>query len=111
MNLINLKKVATVIVCLSALLASDANSGDLAERAYLYVFFHDDNSNGERFRTAMPSMAVCLESLKHAKMPMPTNPAGDYEVMGAMWCGTEKFNRNYSSTWWDDVVKKSGSKD
>ena len=110
-TLLNSKKATLLAVCLTCLLATDAVASELTEKAYLYVFFLDDSSTGERFRTAMPNMKPCLESLKYAKMPMPTNPSGDYEVIGAMWCGTEEFNRNYSATWWDDGVKKSSSKD
>ena len=75
-----------------------------AEQIYLYVMFHDDNSQGERFRTKMKDFSQCLEAIKAAKMPMPNNPSGDYEVMGAMWCGGG-MNRNYSGTWWDDKTK------
>lgn len=95
------KTTLLLAVSLTALLATFNAYAD----AYLYLFFHDENSRGERFRTAMPDMKTCLESLKLAKMPTPTAPAGDYEVMGAMWCGTEKFSRNYNSTWLNDEVK------
>lgn len=76
-----------------------------ANTTYLYIILHDDNSSGERFRTAMKSMKQCLEVLKHSKLPMPTTPSGDYEVMGAMFCGSGKFHRNFNSTWWNDPIK------
>ena len=77
-----------------------------AEQIYLYVVLHDDNSNGERFRTKMFNMTTCLKVLEKAKLPMPGKPSGDYEVMGAMWCGGD-LERHYGSTWWDDETKKS----
>ncbi len=100
--LINLKKGALIGASTLILLLATFNA---YADVYLYLFFHDDNSTGERFRTAMPNMKTCLESLKYAKLPMPTSPSGDYEVIGAMWCGTGKFNRNYNATWWNDEVK------
>ena len=72
----------------------------MLEVIYLYVILHDDNSNGERFRTQMPSMEVCLESIRAAKMPMPSSPAGDYEVMGVMYCGTGQFEGQYNDAWY-----------
>lgn len=89
-------------VCLILLLVA---SPCFAGKVYLYVFFHDDNTNGERFRTEMPDMKTCNEVLKNAKMPMPISPAGDYEVLGAMWCGSDQMHRNYNATWWNDPVK------
>jgi len=77
----------------------------MLETIFLYVILHDDNSNGERFRTVMSDMATCLTVLEKSKMPIPTSPSGDYEVLGAMWCGGE-MHRHYSSTWWNDPVKK-----
>lgn len=99
-----MKKLYLLIIGCFSLLVSFTGH---AETAYLYVFFHDDNSTGERFRTALPDMATCLKSLEYAKLPMPTSPSGDYEVMGAMWCGTETMHRNYGATWWSDPVKKA----
>ncbi len=78
----------------------------ISETAYLYVFFHDDNTSGERFRTELPDMATCLDALKYSKLPMPERPAGDYEVMGAMWCGSKVMHRNYSATWWNDPIQE-----
>lgn len=75
-----------------------------ADQVYLYTMFHDDNSNGERFRTKVEDMQQCLEVIKAAKMTMPTRPSGDYEVMGAMWCGGD-MQRNYNARWWKDEVK------
>lgn len=80
-----LKRSCVLAVALSALLAASAN----AEPAYLYVFFHDDNTNGERFRTAFPDMQTCLTALDHAKSPQQQTTGGDYEVAIAMWCGGE----------------------
>ena len=71
---------------------------------YLYVMFHDDNTTGERFRTKMKDMKECLEVIRASKLPMPAKPSGDYEVMGAMWCGG-KMERNYNATWWLDEEK------
>lgn len=76
------------------------------DQIYLYVFFHDDNSNGERFRTKMKDMEQCLKIIEKSKMPMPANPSGDYEVMGAMWRGGD-MERNYNATWWDGAEKKT----
>lgn len=78
----------------------------MLEAIYLYVILHDDNSNGERFRTRMPDMVTCERVLEKAKMPMPTSPNGDYEVMGVMFCGTGDFDRQYGGVWWKDPVKK-----
>ena len=104
----NLNKPALLLaVSLTALLVS---APTFSEPAYLYVFFHDDNSNGERFRTELPDLSTCLKVLESAKMPMPTNPSGDYEVMGAMWCGTKTMHRNYNATWWNDEVKESSKR-
>ena len=77
------------------------------QQIYLYTMFHDDNSSGERFRTRMTDMKQCLEVLDKAKLPMPESPSGDYEVMGAMWCGGD-MERNYNATWWHDPKKKAG---
>ena len=77
----------------------------MLEAVFLYVILHDDNSTGERFRTRMPSMRVCLEVLEKSKMPTPDKPSGDYEVMGVMFCGTGQFNRHYNGTWWNDETK------
>lgn len=78
-----LKRSCVLAVALSALLAASA----YAEPVYLYVFFHDDNTNGERFRTAFPDMQTCLTALDHAKSPQQQTTGGDYEVAIAMWCG------------------------
>lgn len=89
-------------IAFSALLsAGAANAG----QAYLYTMFHDDNSNGERFRTEMESMGQCMEVLEKAKMPMPDSPSGDYEVMGAMWCGGS-IQINYGGVWKRDTTGK-----
>lgn len=90
-------KKLSIIAILAAL-----SSHCLAEDAVcLYTIFHDDNSVGERFRTKMNSMGECFEVISNAKMPMPTRPSGDYEVMGAMWCGGE-FERQHDSQWIKD---------
>lgn len=68
---------------------------------YLYVMFHDDNTSGERFRTKVSDISECLEIIKNSKLPMPNRPGGDYEVMGAMWCGGE-MERNHNGKWWVD---------
>ena len=75
------------------------------EVIYLYVILHDDNSNGERFRTLMPDLETCMEVVNNAKLPAPTTAAGDYEVMSVMFCGTEYLERHYSATWWKDPSK------
>ena len=100
MNLIKNSKL--LIVLLSVLLCgvAEAKGGEI----YLYVMFHDDNTQGERFRTKMKDMAECLDVIKASKLPMPTNPSGDYEVMGAMWCGGT-MERNYNATWYNDKKK------
>ena len=98
----NLKRSAFALSILIALLCGVAEAKE--PDVYLYVMFHDDNTNGERFRTKMKSMAECLEVIKHSKLPMPKNPSGDYEVMGAMWCGGS-IERNYNATWWNDAQK------
>ena len=82
------------------LFCGQVNAGGI----YLYVMFHDDNSKGERFRTEMTDMKECLRAIKSSKMPMPDSPSGDYEVMGAMWCGGG-MDRNYNGTWWHDPKK------
>jgi len=96
-------KTLLVVGLLSVVLCTSA----YAEKGiFLYVFFHDDNSQGERFRTKMPDMKTCMEVLKNSKMPLPTSPGGDYEVIGVMWCGEGEFQRNYNGTWWNDKVSK-----
>jgi hypothetical protein len=70
-------------------------------KIYLYTMFHDDNSTGERFRTVMKDMEQCLKVLEKSKLPAPETTAGDYEVMGAMWCGGD-MERNYNAVWWSD---------
>jgi hypothetical protein len=77
----------------------------MLEAIFLYVILHDDNSNGERFRTQMPSMEVCQKSLESAKMSQPKKVGGDYEVMSVIFCGTGKFNRHFNGTWWNDPTK------
>lgn len=99
-----LKRNCVLAVAFSALLAVNAH----AEPAYLYVFFHDDNTNGERFRTAFPDMQTCLKALETAKAPTEKSTAGDYEVAIAMWCGGADFERNYNSAWWRDQTKTPG---
>ena len=76
----------------------------LLSRDTYCIMFHDDNTSGERFRTKMSSMAQCLKVLEMSKMPMPNNVSGDYEVLGAMWCGGG-MERNYNATWWKDKEK------
>lgn len=93
-------------VVLTVLLA--AGLVQASDQVYLYTMFHDDNSNGERFRTKVDNMDQCLKVLEKSKLPMPNSPAGDYEVMGAMWCGGD-MERNYNATWWDDKEKRSGN--
>lgn len=80
-----------------------------AESAYLYVFLHDDNTNGERFRTEFPSMEMCLAALDHSKSPNQSSTAGDYEVAVVMWCGGENFSRHDSGTWWIADKKASST--
>lgn len=53
----------------------------------------------------MPDMETCIKAVDNAKMPTPTRPGGDYEVMGVMWCGGE-WERHYSATWWKDAQKE-----
>lgn len=79
----------------------------LAASVFLYVILHDDNSNGERFRVKMPDMATCFRAVETGKMPTPSKPSGDYEVMGVMFCGEGDFQRNYSAAWWKDPIQKS----
>ena len=88
----------TILALTIALLSMTAT----AETTYLYVILHDDNSNGERFRTEMESMGQCLEALKHSKMPTPSHPGGDYEVLGAMFCGSGKFQSHSLQHEWKD---------
>ena len=71
---------------------------------FLYIILHDDNSSGERFRTRMPDMETCMKAVTNAKMPVPSRTGGDYEVMGAMWCGGE-FHRQYGGSWHNDELK------
>ena len=80
----------------------------MLEAIFLYVILHDDNSQGERFRTQMPSMEICLKSVEAAKMSQPKKVGGDYEVMSVMFCGTGNFHRQYSGTWWNDKTKIGG---
>lgn len=102
----NLKRSTLALSILIALLAAGQVQAQ-NRQVYLYTMFHDDNSNGERFRTKMDNMEQCLKVLEKSKLPMPTSPSGDYEVMGAMWCGGD-MERNYNATWWDDEEKKVG---
>ena len=95
-------KYISIILLLAASFTLKAEDSSV----YLYVFFHDDNSNGERFRTVMQDMNECLKVLNNSKLPSPDKPAGDYEVMGAMWCGRD-IERQYGSTWWKDQTEKS----
>ncbi len=76
----------------------------MLEVIYLYVILHDDDSNGERFRTKMPSMEVCTQAVTNAKLSAPDTASGDFEAIAAMWCGGE-FERNYNATWWKDEAK------
>ena len=80
-----LKRSCVLAVAFSALLAVRAH----AEPAYLYVFFHDDNTNGERFRTEFQDLQTCLKALESARAPDIKSSGGDYEVAIAMWCGGE----------------------
>jgi len=93
----SMKYLMVVIVLMSSPL--------YAGQVYLYTMFHDDNSNGERFRTKMKDMDQCLKVIGAAKMPMPTSPAGDYEVMGAMWCGGD-MHRHHNQFWVEDKTIK-----
>ena len=68
---------------------------------FLYVLLHDDNTNGERFRTRMPDMKTCMAAVDNAKISDPQSPGNSYEVMGVMWCGGE-WSRNYGSQWHKD---------
>lgn len=77
----------------------------MLEAIFLYVILHDDNSNGERFRTQMPSMEVCREAVKESKMTAPHSTSGDYEAMGVMFCGTGTFHRHYGAAWHNDKVR------
>lgn len=70
----------------------------MLEAIFLYLILHDDNSRGERFRTQMPSMAMCMEVVSNAKMPMPKS-TNDYEVLGVMFCGTEEFHTVNNYKW------------
>ena len=97
-------KYALLAILIIFSLSSEAKS---KAQVYLYVFFHDDNSNGERFRTKVESMEQYLKVIEKSKLPMPTKPSGDYEVMGAMWCGGD-IERQYNATWWDDKTKSAG---
>lgn len=76
----------------------------ISDEVWLYVMFHDDNSSGERFRTRMQNMDQCIKAVQHSKLPMPDRPSGDYEVMGAMWCGG-RIERQYNAAWWRDDIK------
>ena len=93
MNKLNGKFLA---ILLSVILCGLAQAKE--RDIYLYVMFHDDNTRGERFRTRMKDMAECFQVIERSKLPMPTRPAGDYEVMGAMWCGGE-MERNDVGAW------------
>lgn len=90
------------------LLFSFFSSPLLAEEpTYLYVFFHDDNTQGERFRTAFPSMESCLTALNQSKTPEQKSTGGDYEVAVVMWCAGKDFERNNNGTWWKDDIKNT----
>lgn len=78
-----LKRNCALAFALSALLAVNA----YAEPVYLYVFFHDDNTNGERFRTEFPDLPTCLKAIEGSKSSDIKSSGGDYEVAIAMWCG------------------------
>lgn len=80
----------------------------MLEAIFLYVILHDDNSNGERFRTRMPDMKTCMQVVENSKMTMPKTTSGDYEVMSVMFCGSGELQRNYSGIWWKDPVKEHG---
>ena len=96
-------KTLLVVILLSVVLCTPV----FAEKGiFLYVFFHDDNTSGERFRTKMLDMKVCMEVLKNSKMPLPDSTGNSYEVIGVMWCGGGEFQRNYSGAWRSDKVEK-----
>ena len=79
----------------------------MLETIFLYIILHDDNSTGERFRTQMPNMEVCLEVLEKSKITSPVKVGGDYEVMSVMFCGTGNFHRHFNAHWWKDKTKKN----
>lgn len=96
-----------LILALSLLLASTSAIAEESKfetkekKVYLYMFFHDDNSVGETFRTEMEDMGQCLAVISKSKLTMPTSAGGDYEALGAMWCGGD-MQRNFNSNWFKD---------
>lgn len=100
--------ILSVLIIIATLFAVPAYTAETtSDKVYLYVFFHDDNTAGERFRTLMPDMQTCMEAVKAAKVTHPDKVGGDYEVAVAMWCGGEDYQRNYGPTWWRDPIKES----
>lgn len=93
--------MSKLLIFIGLLFSFSCNSEEVV---YLYVMFHDDNTTGERFRTRMDSMKECYATVENAKLKMPVNASGDYEVMAAMWCGKE-FQRNYNATWFKDELR------
>lgn len=77
----------------------------MLETVFLYIFLHDDNSNGERFRTRMPDMKTCLEAVKTAKMPVPHRAGDSYEVLGVMWCGGTMEKYSADGIWHSDKTE------
>lgn len=80
------------------LLMTSFTSFSQEKQVYLYVIFHDDNSNDERFRTKMFDMASCLKSLEKGRFPSPSHVGGDFEVVVAAWCGGD-IHREHNFSW------------
>ena len=86
-------------------IADDVNVDHGINTYYLYVFLHDDNTNGERFRTKTNSKIECLELLNSTMVKLSGVKTSESPIMAVVWCGSEHFQRNYNSTWYEDDIK------
>jgi hypothetical protein len=98
-----MKKLLILLTLLSSLVVGTVYADTTV---YLYVFLHDDNTNGERFRVAFPDMASCNESLKNARSPEQKSTGGDYEVAVVMWCGSGDFENQNNFNWVKGSIKQ-----
>lgn len=71
----------------------------MLETIFLYVIIHNGgNSNNEKFRTEMPTMAICQDAIKTSRIALPSHVGNDFEATTIIFCGTGKFNRHYGET-------------
>jgi hypothetical protein len=77
----------------------------MLEAVFLYIMFHDDNTNYEKFRVQMPSFEVCYEAVERGKIAHPHKTGADYEVMGVMFCGGGTFQAQAGEKWYEKEVE------